>query len=191
MRAPIDMRDGGSDGEDTGELVTLVGRIDAHSASQLRERLHRAVDGGAGMLVLDMSSVELIDATGLGVLVGASRRALRADRQVVLRGAASRLCRLLRVTRLDRLLPAERPSDGATFGSGQCSELRGAARSEPARGERWGAGRSNAPASASDQLLADPGAESEIVEPQRADWTLPKARQPERAASPVRLGSPS
>jgi anti-anti-sigma factor len=105
------MRSGGYGDERfrIGTIMPISGRIDASTVSQLRERLHSAVDGGVGVLVLDLSEVELVDAIGLAMLAGTQRRALRAGRQVLLRGTPPRLQRLLVATGLDRILRAEPP----------------------------------------------------------------------------------
>jgi anti-sigma B factor antagonist len=51
--------------------------------------------------------VDLVDATGLGVLVGAHRRAVMRGRRVVLRNVSARVSRILRATRLNRILSVE------------------------------------------------------------------------------------
>jgi anti-sigma B factor antagonist len=91
-----------------GAEVTLAGRLDVTSVSDVRLALHQALDVGEGELVVDLAGVELVDATGLGVLVGVHRRAQRAGRVVVLRDPADRIRRILFVTRLDRVLRTTR-----------------------------------------------------------------------------------
>lgn len=91
-----------------GDLVVLAGRLDARGAAPARDALHAALAGGSGRLVVDLSGVELLDATGLGVLVGAHRRARLDGRELVLRDAPPRVARLLSVTRLDRVITVER-----------------------------------------------------------------------------------
>lgn len=88
-------------------VVLLAGRLDARGAAPAREALNQALSTGAGRLVVDLAAVELLDATGLGVLVGAHRRARLADRELVLRGARPRVARLLAITRLDRVIAVE------------------------------------------------------------------------------------
>lgn len=88
-------------------LVVLNGRLDVSTVGDVRSRLHEALGQGGGPLVVDVSDVEIADATGLGVLVGAHRRAERLERQLVLRGVPPRLERMLRVTRLHRILRVE------------------------------------------------------------------------------------
>jgi len=93
-----------------GGLVVLSGRLDVSTVHEARWAVHEAVDAGSGDLVVDLQDVELLDATGLGMLVGAHRRARRAGRRLVLRNLSPQLTRLLRVSRLDRVLLVERPS---------------------------------------------------------------------------------
>lgn len=93
----------------SGCEIALDGRLDVHSVADVRAALHDAIDAGSGDLVVDVSRVELIDLTGLGVLVGADRRAKLAGRRVVLRDAGPRLMRILRMTRLHRVLTVEVP----------------------------------------------------------------------------------
>lgn len=93
--------------EETGQLLRLQGRLDVTTVADIRSLLHEAVDCGSDDLVIDLSDVELVDATGLGVLVGVHRRASRLGRRLVLRGVPPRVLRLLTVTRLSRILAIE------------------------------------------------------------------------------------
>lgn len=92
-----------------GELVILAGRLDVHSVAEVRAALHEALDRGKGRLVVDLAAVELVDATGLGMLVGTHRRADRVGRTLQLRNPSERVSRLLAATRLDRVLVVARP----------------------------------------------------------------------------------
>ena len=87
-----------------GQLVQLVGRLDVHAAADVRLALNDAVATGTGDLVIDLAALEALDATGLGVLVGAHRRADRAGRTLVLRDVTPPVWRVLFLTRLDRVL---------------------------------------------------------------------------------------
>ena len=96
-----------------GSFVALSGRLDVHAAADIRLELADAVDNGDGELVLDMASLEAVDATGLGVLVGAHRRAQRAGRTLVLEDIPEQVERLLLITRLDRILQTRRSQECA------------------------------------------------------------------------------
>ena len=91
-----------------GIRLVLSGRLDVAAAADVRLALAEAVDAGRGPLVLDVAELAAVDATGLGVLVGAHRRAGRAGRVLVLRDVGPSLARVLAVTRLDRVLRQER-----------------------------------------------------------------------------------
>ena len=91
---------------DHAELV-VGGRLDVRSAADARTVLHAAVDSGDGDLVLDLAALDSWDATGLGVIMGAHRRAGRCGRRLVLREVPPQMRRLLVATRLHRILAIE------------------------------------------------------------------------------------
>jgi anti-anti-sigma factor len=93
----------------SGCEIALEGRLDARSVAEVRAALWAAIDAGGGDLVVDVSGLETIDATGLGMLLGSDRRAKLAGRRLVFRDAAPRVLRLLRATRLHRVLTLEEP----------------------------------------------------------------------------------
>ena len=90
----------------TSEVV-LSGRLDVSTVHDVRTAIHAALDTGSGDLVIDLGAVEMLDATGLGMLIGAHRKAGRGGRRLVLRNLTPQLQRLLRVSRLNRILVVE------------------------------------------------------------------------------------
>lgn len=82
----------------------LSGTLDVHSAADVRARVHEAIDRGEGDFVLDVSGVDALDATGLGLLVAIHRRAGRRERRFILRGVTPAVHRVLVITRLNRIL---------------------------------------------------------------------------------------
>ncbi len=91
----------------SGVDVVLSGRLDARSAPVARALLHDIVSAGSGDLQLHVAELEIWDASGLGVLVGANRRARQVGRRLVLVDVPPRQLRLLRATRLHRLITLE------------------------------------------------------------------------------------
>ena len=91
-------------GDFAAQRVVLRGRLDAATVGDVRVLLQDVLARGTGALVVDLTDVDVADATGLGVLVGAHRRAERLERHLVLTGVGPRLERLLRMTRLHRIL---------------------------------------------------------------------------------------
>ncbi|GII91282.1 STAS domain-containing protein [Sinosporangium siamense] len=89
------------------QVVSIGLRLDAGTVAGVRTQLHEAVDSGSGDLIVDLAELEMIDATGLGVLVGTQCRARDAGRHLILRRVPPRIMRVLVVTRLNRVLRVE------------------------------------------------------------------------------------
>jgi len=91
--------------------VVLPARVDVTTSADVRYALQIAIDAVVdGNVIVDAALVETIDVAGLGVLVGAHRRARQVGRQLVLCDARPRIVRLLAVTRLHRILNLDRTS---------------------------------------------------------------------------------
>ncbi len=109
LDTPLSLIDGGGGASAAeGQQIRLAGRVDVITVADFRALLHAAIDGGSGVLRADVSELELVDAAGLGVLLGAHRRALRRNRALVLTGVRGELSRLLFRSRLYRVLSLER-----------------------------------------------------------------------------------
>ena len=91
-----------------GQLLVLRGRLDVRVTADVRLALADAVAAGSGELVVDVAGLDGVDATGLGVLVGAHRGAGRAGRTLVLRDVPPQLARAMFLTRLDRVVRTTR-----------------------------------------------------------------------------------
>jgi anti-anti-sigma factor len=90
-----------------GADLRIAGRLDARSAPVARTALQAAIDDGAGDIRVRVRDLEIWDASGLGVLVGAQRRARQCGRRLLLLEVSPRQMRLFRATRLHRLLGAQ------------------------------------------------------------------------------------
>ena len=56
-------------------VVKLRGELDAYLAPEVRERVVEVLGSGASWLLMDLTEVEYIDSVGLGIIVGAAKRA--------------------------------------------------------------------------------------------------------------------
>lgn len=91
--------------------VRVTGEVDVLTVPDLRLALHEVLDGRhRDDVVVDLGGVGFLDATGLGVLVGAHRRAIRAGVALELRDPPPQIRRMLAVTRLDRVLRVSAPA---------------------------------------------------------------------------------
>jgi anti-anti-sigma factor len=87
--------------QDGYTVVTISGEVDIASAPGLREQLLGLLRPGASRIVIDLSGVTFCDASGLAVLVGASRRAGLLDGVLRLAAPAPLMATVLRLTGLD------------------------------------------------------------------------------------------
>jgi anti-anti-sigma factor len=83
-------------------------RVDATTVADVRYALEVAFDSGAGDLHLECSSLEVLDAAGLALLIGVHRRCRAVGRRLVLVDPRPNVTRLLAVTRLHRVLHLDR-----------------------------------------------------------------------------------
>jgi anti-anti-sigma factor len=84
-------------------VVTVTGEIDVATAEPLRQALLAAEQRGGRRVVVDMSGVEFLDSTGLGVLVGSLRRLREAGGDLYLAIVHPHVLKVLRVTNLDQV----------------------------------------------------------------------------------------
>ena len=86
------------------EVLTVTGEIDMATAPRFRQRLLGVISAGVQNVVIDLSGVDFIDSTGLGVLMGAAKRVRSTGGDIRLVMSGSRLAELIELTRLDRVL---------------------------------------------------------------------------------------
>jgi anti-anti-sigma factor len=98
--------------EGSATVLTVTGELDLASAPALEEELEQVLNGGSGLVVVDLRQLEFIDSTGLSVLVKAHQRAQDADASFGLVRGGAQVQRLLSLTGLeDRLRVAETPEE--------------------------------------------------------------------------------
>ena len=90
-----------------GRTLVLSGDFDGRSTSQVRSALHARLAAPEQTVVVDLTSVELVDVPALRVLAYASREAARRGHHVTLRGCGPAVRRMLHLTRLIRFVELE------------------------------------------------------------------------------------
>jgi anti-sigma B factor antagonist len=86
-------------------VVDVVGEIDVYTAPRLREQLTELVDSGRYDIVVDMTGVEFLDSTGLGVLVGGLKRVRLHEGSLRLVCTQERILKIFRITGLTKVFP--------------------------------------------------------------------------------------
>jgi anti-sigma B factor antagonist len=101
----------GTEQRDGTIVVRLAGELDLYNADEIRSALTEAIDSGTARIVIDMSEVEFVDSTALGVLIEA--RSKLGRNSLLLAAPQAETRRTLQVSGLDRHLPVHDSVDGA------------------------------------------------------------------------------
>jgi anti-sigma B factor antagonist len=94
-------------------VFTLSGEVDIYSSPALRNALAAASAEGLSTIVVDLNGVSFIDSSGLGVLVGALRRAREAGGDLKIVSAQEFVGRIMRITGLDHVFALHATLDEA------------------------------------------------------------------------------
>ena len=86
-------------------VVEAGGEVELHNAPRLREELRRVCETEKPCCVIDMSKVSFIDSTGVGVLVGALKRAREHGGSLAIACPQPRVRRVFEITGLLGALP--------------------------------------------------------------------------------------
>jgi anti-sigma B factor antagonist len=97
-------------------VLEIGGEIDVYTAPQLREELQRLVGDGVAGVVVDLSRVDFLDSTGLGVLAGIHRRLRGSEGSLRLVCNHERLLKIFRITGLDSVFDIYESVGAATAG---------------------------------------------------------------------------
>lgn len=98
-------------------VVAIAGELDLATVPRLRDRLVRVISDHPGVtVVIDLDGLSVIDDAGLGVLVGALRRARVHGGDIALVCSSSELLELFALTRLDRAFVIHRDLAAAREG---------------------------------------------------------------------------
>lgn len=94
--------------EKTREMDTSIlkvsGEIDAYTAPQLKDELLPLIKESDSKVLVDLSDVNYIDSTGLGVFIGALKTANEKGSSYKLVGLQKRVKRLFSITGLDEVI---------------------------------------------------------------------------------------
>jgi anti-sigma B factor antagonist len=87
-------------------VVKLSGEMDVANAGEVSACLNELIEAGADV-VIDLSDLQFIDSTGLGVLVSAGGRARQGGQRIKLRAPGKNVASTLSMTGLDRVFTIE------------------------------------------------------------------------------------
>jgi anti-sigma B factor antagonist len=86
-------------------VLSVRGEIDTYTAPRFHEALIALVTEGRRQIVVDLDGVDLLDTTGLGVLIGGLKRVRSHDGELALVCTRPRVLRVFETTRLTKVFP--------------------------------------------------------------------------------------
>jgi anti-sigma B factor antagonist len=93
-------------GSESGRTVVAVtGEVDAHTAPALQAELNPLSQVPGAALVVDLSGVDFIDSTGLGVIVTTLKHVREADGTLDVVVCTPRVLKVFALTGLDVVIP--------------------------------------------------------------------------------------
>lgn len=90
--------------EGKGLQIYIAGEIDTFTATKLREELEAIEIADELEVILDLSNIQYIDSTGLGILVAFYKKTVKLNVHLKLVGLSKRLERLFEITGLSELM---------------------------------------------------------------------------------------
>lgn len=100
-------------------VLAVTGELDVATAPRLRQEAVRLSAAGNNNLVVDLSGVDFLDSTGLGVIVGVVKRVRTHGGELAVAGAENHVRKVFEITRISDVLPmfASRDEACAWFGA--------------------------------------------------------------------------
>jgi anti-sigma B factor antagonist len=94
-----------------GDVVTVSvdGNLDYYTAPLLRREIDVVMSGPATVIEVHLGAINIIDSSGLSALICAYKLSRARGKELILRGEADTVTRLLRRTSLDRVIPLHPP----------------------------------------------------------------------------------
>ena len=89
---------------DRTSVLVLSGRLDAHTAPQVRNTLGTLLDQGHTRVLVDMAQVDFVDSTGLSVLVSGMKHCRQGGGDLILAQLGRSVRLIFELTRLDEAI---------------------------------------------------------------------------------------
>lgn len=103
--------------EKSGDILraAVLGEIDHHGAAGLRDELDELICASRPKKVeLDLSKVDFMDSSGLGIIMGRHATAEKIGAALVLKNPAPRVARIIELSGLNRMIPIEYQNGGGS-----------------------------------------------------------------------------
>ncbi len=97
-------------------IVKISGELDQHSAIGLRKSLDKKILEGCDNLIFDLSSLEFMDSSGIGVIIGRYKNVCAMGGFTAIASAKPSVERIIRLAAIDKIIPLYKSVDDAITG---------------------------------------------------------------------------
>ena len=104
--------------DDEASIIDLEGEVDVYTAPQLKQQIITLLDGGVRRVVANLTAVDYLDSTALGVLIGGLKRLRERDGTLDLICPNPRIKRIFEITGLDKIFDIYSTEEEATKTAG-------------------------------------------------------------------------
>ncbi|MGX4601665.1 STAS domain-containing protein [Faecalimicrobium sp. JNUCC 81] len=87
--------------------INLEGELDVSTADKLKEYLHGLVEQEVVDMRINLSSLEYIDSTGLGVMISVLKKLRTNDKEIYIINPKSNVKKIFTITGLDKIFKVE------------------------------------------------------------------------------------
>jgi len=94
-------------------VIALSGEADVYTSPRIKQEIVDLLNNGTHKLVVDLTGVEYLDSTGLGVLIGGLKRARERDGDLKLVCDNVRILRIFEITGLTKIFDIYRSESEA------------------------------------------------------------------------------
>nr|WP_314276470.1 STAS domain-containing protein [uncultured Peptostreptococcus sp.] len=88
-------------------VFSLNGELDLSTANKLKDNLYKSVEEKLSDVVIDMTNLEYIDSTGIGVLVGLMKKLRTQGKDIKISNAKDNVKRIFKITGIDQIISME------------------------------------------------------------------------------------
>ena len=87
--------------------IVLEGELDVSTADKLKEHLHKLVDEQTIDMKINLSNLDYIDSTGLGVMIGVLKKLKVEEKEIHIINPKSNVKKIFTITGLDKIFNME------------------------------------------------------------------------------------
>lgn len=94
-------------------VLDVSGEVDVYTAPKLKSRILDKIDAGLYNIIIDLTKVDFIDSSGLGVLVGGLKRVSPHKGKIIIVINRNNIMKIFNITGLDKVFNIYESLDAA------------------------------------------------------------------------------